>query len=1812
MRSLFRTHPWLLALLLLVGSGRLSQAQHTQHMQAGEKLQLTQSGSQTVVVEAKQASMYRIETEGESDTHCTLIDRQQGQIAVDDNGGVAKNCRIDIWLTPGKYQLQIQKQNRPVQLIFSPFQVSGNIDPLLLGQPYLDELTSGQIRGFRIHIKRRRWLQLSSYGVTVNHCYLLDQRGWLVSAQKQIHTHHTTPQGYLRSCQLQRLFEPGEYTWYVQGDRSLPAPQGRSVAQGSLLLLFGEQTIQPFSWYRVALKRASLQHYDFQLPVRWGNTSTGKVKILVQISKLPGTTLPWSVRWQQQDWLSPTGQTVSTCSKQVKQPEYDTCSMIAQVEAGKRYVVEVSGALQQQFRMRYVVIFAEHNLPLNKRIRVLDQPGQTTDLHFAVAQEGTHWIESWPKTRSCLLEQEIRPHVWKTITTQSMALAQEVANLRKKPQEDHRSGSWTTWLSQEGTTQWLHLESESTVLLKTTGETDTHCALYRQNAQRIAENDDENKENRNCSLEQRLQAGLYRWTIRAYQRPGITTISLSVRGDRKNTTIARTGSCSFAQSLKPGQYRLRLSASGRLHLREVGVFSLPLQNKQIVRIPEALRTLDSGPVSSYRIPVRLHRNFQWIQITGVQACGLYQGQKAIKSGWMRRASCRIRGRFPAGRYDLVFSQQEGNIGSITLRIGASVKTQILTYRSHDRWRATSQTIETLQESAKHVGRWSGHTDLQTQQTRSFLWTIRKTGIYRLQSRGLLQVQCSLSNARDVVASSSTPTLEHRNCQWTGLLQAGAYRLDVQAAEHSTGRVKIQIDKLPTVESLSLQDNQHKTALLTPEQGHFHPLTIRKPGHYLVDIHSIDSPVFCRLEDEHGWPVWRGEPCQFWQDLKPGHYRIHLIPRAEKSVRYRISAYTKASWKQQWPQNTVHLKRNIRSKPKTLPLNRSWVLGYEAAQPSDTLLLPIPTEMTLSIELSQNLIGQLYQGAAIVAQWAGTQESPHMQKLTLKPGTYRLILQGKYGSLQAHNRYTVKTNVVETQANVHLWSAVPSSLVLNVPQAGGIQLGTEGRQDVWCQIFRHDGSQVAFNDDVDASRWDCKIAQWLPAGKYRVQLDGVHDKVWLQLKPLAVTEQILSLDHPRVQTTLQPHQRHAFVLALSQPGSIAFQVGIGRGKLSCMMEDMQHRQPIEHIKGMSCDRMYRLQPGRYKFHVYHTESQGQTIHAQVRSLTGTFVKSGIYTTLQVEPGTPIYLKTRIPSVLAQFQWKQVTSSQALQCSVTTTTTEYTFPCTQPHLLDGTVGLHPIWKIQSNVKQTVEFTLQEALYQPGQSQELLLRLGQVVSLPVLIKNAGLYRLRWQGQNSNHWHLRWNQGVRQEIIQQHPKPRMWVYLPQGQHTLALYHTAQQPHPYQTDRVFFEVQPVILESSQAKTASTGVTEGVLESGQVALWQMKRRSYHVNLTLHGNGEAFVLTKAGDVVQHCHSTQKTWRNCRWYLADAKRGLRLWLRSSDSKLLYRWKLTEAPYVSPVIAMSLGTQWKFPNFVQNRSQWQVLLQGQGRAVIEVVGQHVQCSLHGKKLTKRGCLQSVELSPTGQHLSVVANHRPDRILLYAPQQRAQALWGSAILAPKTPTESVEVLTPDRWTTIAESNHPLVWYQFRLTAPRVVSFKAQGNAVRCLLRSTDTSVFWATQGNKGCRGVLPLHAGEHWLGLHSDTGHPVGGRVLLSTTQARVLQEGEILSHLLGTGESLWFSFSLSQKAYVGVGAVGRHDELVCDIRDEKGTVVAKGCQRYLDLDRGTYWYRVSLPNTAEPTWVRTILRGKMPPPNRPPTAYLKQLLEQASSTP
>lgn len=1797
---------------LLLGGAQSYAGNHM--LQAGDKIQTNASNQQSFLVKIKQAGEYRLETHGESDTYCRLNGPQRGLMQTDNNSGVAKNCRMDVWLSQGLYNWTVTKDKRPVKVSVTQFKPQGTTTPLSMGKPLVDELSAMQTRSFQFKVNRRRWLDLDVYGVTVKNCHLLDRRGWLTSINTSLGTGNATSQGYLRYCKLYGLVEPGTYTLQVVGRSSQATARSKSVTNGSIMVVAGDRAFRPFRWSRVNLRHHNKMKYWFTVPTSWGDAKHGKVKVLVQVRMTHGSKKTWYTTLQKMGWYTSNGSTVKGCYQNPKKLHGRRCDMIATIEAGKRHQLEVAGAIGQKFWIRYVLIFSQSQLPIGRRIKLLDQPGVGTYASFSVTQPGRYRIESWPHTRSCLLEREIRPNSWKKLQIKSIALpTKQNTSSVTTANEDRRQLNWRLMLDKGGTTQWINIKTESTLIFGTHGKFDTYCTLYNQYGYTVAKNDDQTKKIRSCRIERRVQPGLYRINIRAYGKRGFARAYIKYQGDKRNTAVPVTGGCNVSAFLTPGSYRIRASASGRLRLREMIVHPMPLKEDQAVRISTLHRTVNDSPSQSISVPLVIKKNKLWVSASNVTTCRLFRGNNEVQRGKRKGRTCRMVGKIAPGSYTLKLTQTprlrakrynwSGAPQPIWIRTGSKVDWNRNTIKKlpappQDVYKAiTHSATQGTKTESKAV-------TLGNNQTARVDWEIPSLGMYHFQTEGLVPVHCSLMNSSGILVKSSNPTLSQRNCRWSGVLQPGSYSVHVRAASNSKGRVAIKLSKYSAKKMGKLEQATNLTEKMGTKVAYYHSFDAKKPGKYHLQLQSIDTPLACTLVDPTNWVHQTMTPCGSSMELVRGPHTLWLHP-PQTAARYRLMLNHGKHPKRMAPTPSYRLWRHIKSKPAVVDLERTLTLRYRTPQPCDKLVFKIPTGMKVTFSLSSNLVARLFLGDRFVAKWLNTKESPSQQTIQLTAGVYHMVVQGNNTSLDSYTDYKVSTHVIATQPGARLWRKVPTSITLSMKQAGSVSIQTEGAKDNWCRLQRINGETLSSNDDATAKRWDCRMDRWLPAGNYKVTVDGTPGDAWLSLQPVKAAKGELAFDNVSRKHKLVPFQRNVFTVKVMerQIAQINTQFPHQKAPLHCLLEDVSRKLKVyESISGQ-CSPILDLRKGSYKWHVHHKGEYSQVMTLQGAIPSFTKLKVGKETKVTFEPGKTAFFLAKL-NAWTNYQWKLPKDKRSsLTCSANNGQGTYIqYHDCKSGIIRGNNEV--LFTLRSSIQQELQLTLEANPLSAGQSYPLQLAQGSNAKITLQINKAGLYRLTTQTKGL----IRWSSHISKYLGYPETAPKgttqTLVYLPKGSHTVKVTSKtgSLQTNIHETGNV--QANRVAALPEKAESKGLGAHTGTLAAKASALWQLSQSKAHqITVTLQGKGSVTALTSDNKLQHRCVSTGLT--TCRWFVSDETKGTKLFWQTA-STMTYQVAITGVPYGNTQVTLKAGSQWTFPTNIQNASSWTFKVEGEGELGFAVIGGKTHCSFPHQPDQWTSC--NTVLNVQGSDLvRVLSSQTPSRVVVFQKGKKNEAIWAAAIPSKTTKAASVTFHTQ---TKLTAKQGNISWHGFALKDAQAIAIQTSGGASRCGLFSKESGkLLQVVNGTKGCSFSGALQAGSYLFGIFAEANLSQG-TLSISNKPLLLLEEGKKGSMLLGSGQDVWFTFKVKHNKRIGVGAIGQHDDLVCTVFHANGTKVATGCQRYLKLKPGQYNYRVSLPSNAKPTQVRAILRGQNPPPDQPPAAYLRKLLQQAST--
>jgi hypothetical protein len=1027
-------------------------------------------------------------------------------------------------------------------------------------------------------------------------------------------------------------------------------------------------------------------------------------------------------------------------------------------------------------------------------------------------------------------------------------------------------------------------------------------------------------------------------------------------------------------------------------------------------------------------------------------------------------------------------------------------------------------------------------------------------------------------------------------------------------EQSHGRVIVDLERLDMRKAQALEEGQRVYDYLPAHSGQVRQLTVATKGTYRMQVYSIDGAVNCRLEDERGWQLMSGAPCAWKGELGVGRYRLYVYAE-DRAIRTRAYFNRNEQWSAFWPKHEKQYWRDIKSKPMPLALHGVSLFRYRAPQPKDELALSIPANMRIKFSFMRGLVGRLFLRDKFVHQFGGSKQKPKSDddELVLERGEYRLDLQDARGVLNTWSRYAIGIEVLSAQPGVRLWRPIPSQIEIDVPESGHIIFETEGDRDVWCRLVTvKDAQQIATNDDAARERWDCNISQWLPQGRYRLELDGQQGNTWLDIqRPMVYTREIQA---PMALTSHKIASGHiySFGFVVEKMSAMHWAAKSTNGIVGCLLEDETRKRALNEVIGQNCDSTILLQPGRYRWHLRSMQREVSAVDIALQPIAYTELTADT----QIQGGTAQYFTLSVPhNALYKLSFNLPVQAQGIQCQLA-----LSGEALRDIACDGIMalqkGIHLLRVNMVSAKQTEALRVSLQVHAIDEGKSAAISAAQTQRITLRIQRAGMYRIDVMAEDTHPWSCLLN-GSRGTLPPNAPNElrcRLYLPLAVGLHSLDLWH----PHDAEAKsrelrgRVIFHHTAAMPEKSVALTTGTILEDSIKQGNAPMLYKLESSSpSYVSLTIRGDGIAMLLDSDKKVSQICKVHDGDIRTCRWLVSSHSGRSWLLLSAGDAELMYSVHLRESPVAPEAIALQPGESWDWPQSAEQgvSGRLDISLRGEGMAVVEVIGGKARCHLWSDQIALHaGCLHSLQLDKRQHLLSIDYEQAPQRILFYRPDQRVQAIWGITDSPP--PPDKRTTIVPNRLQPI---NANTEYFQIAIAAPTLLQVRIKGHNTRCALGNDKGEILQAALNTNGCKLAYPVQSGSYWIGVHRESKAIQDARMLVSTPRVVNVTEGRHGRYLLGSGDMRWFEFTAPQNGRIGVGVVGQHDEIQCLLIDHKAKIVAQGCQNYIELPAGKYWLKVWLKADTQPTAIHVVLRGLTPPPKDPPAQYLQRMFGQ-----
>ncbi|MTJ79762.1 MAG: hypothetical protein F8N37_01890 [Telmatospirillum sp.] len=386
-------------------------------------------------------------------------------------------------------------------------------------------------------------------------------------------------------------------------------------------------------------------------------------------------------------------------------------------------------------------------------------------------------------------------------------------------------------------------------------------------------------------------------------------------------------------------------------------------------------------------------------------------------------------------------------------------------------------------------------DLSRQQSATFLVTVDRPALYRLESTGLLETSGVLRTRVQPSLDQAAGNGVGRNFLLQQYLRAGVYQLSVSPRGRTQGHLGVLLSASPVGEGGTLSPGVAAHAALAAGQGLSYDLEIARAGQYRIRAETIHGPAGLRVEDAGGWPLTNpGDTGDLTRDLEAGHYRLVVLPGA-MPARVRVLAEEIAAE----PERTGH-------GPHPLPLDTT--VAHRWTEPAageprapDVWSFDMTAPADIAIGLSAMMQAELKRdppppaGTGAGSTGAGVDAGAPLASLTsarpwrgrLEAGHYRLELR----SDRPNNRFDYRVTTALGQLVPGGTRRVTAPALIPVSLAGGrmVEITTEGTAEVSATLLDDKGAVVA-RSNGRADDWNATIAASPAGGSYVLRLETV--------------------------------------------------------------------------------------------------------------------------------------------------------------------------------------------------------------------------------------------------------------------------------------------------------------------------------------------------------------------------------------------------------------------------------------------------------------------------------------------------------------------------------------------------------------------------------------------------------------------------------------------------------------------------------------------------------------------------------------------------
>ena len=409
----------------------------------------------------------------------------------------------------------------------------------------------------------------------------------------------------------------------------------------------------------------------------------------------------------------------------------------------------------------------------------------------------------------------------------------------------------------------------------------------------------------------------------------------------------------------------------------------------------------------------------------------------------------------------------------------------------------AETLAALPDFPVLTDREARFFDLEREESKTFLVSAERPGLYRLETTGLLATE---GNLRTRVVTSLHRREENgvgRNFLVQRYLREGDYQISVAPRGRSAGHLGLHLRHTAVHDGGYLAEGVPARAFVEAGEAIAYGVLVTEKGRYRLRSIGVGRTARARLEEGDGWPVAApATDADITRELEPGEYRLILLP--EPLSARSITLFERL------PEPVDYTGHGPHPLPLSKRVRHRWLEGPPGEErPNDVWRFDLTAAATVRIDLTDEMQGDVMRaGTTEKVAYVPPQRSWEGR---LPPGEYELLVT----CVRVNNQVDYSVGVWPQELlpgqsrQVRPPVTLPISLgdTTSTVSAGTVSAGTVsadtflmelasfGATDVRARLYSPAGELVAENDDRPGD-WNFLLADRLPGGIYQLRVDPV--------------------------------------------------------------------------------------------------------------------------------------------------------------------------------------------------------------------------------------------------------------------------------------------------------------------------------------------------------------------------------------------------------------------------------------------------------------------------------------------------------------------------------------------------------------------------------------------------------------------------------------------------------------------------------------------------------------------------------------------------